>query len=84
MLAECTLRRTTGVLNLATGVSRSLNEVAASLSELSPRKISVKNKERKKEKLDYAFDVTNLTRCLGPLELTAFSAALKKTYDAGL
>jgi UDP-glucose 4-epimerase len=82
MVVGCATKQVAGVVNLASGKSRSLNEVAATLQEISGRQISVEHRQRKKPKVDCAFDITNLVNALGRLELTAFFSALKQTYDS--
>lgn len=84
IIADCAVQQVAGVLNLATGASRSLNEVAATLKAISSREISLEYEARKKPKLDYAFDMRKLRNALGPIRLTPFPEALKKTYDAAV
>jgi nucleoside-diphosphate-sugar epimerase len=82
LLAEWTERYLATTLNVATGQTRSINEVLAILREVSGKEFTIERLPRRKSRIDYRFNTTSLDQALGPLKLTPFPMALRKTYDA--
>jgi nucleoside-diphosphate-sugar epimerase len=80
LIADCCEKKVFGILNLASGKSHSLNEVVEALQKVSDKAIQVEFRNRKKTKLDYEFDISNLVNALGELRLTNLLTALRKTY----
>lgn len=80
LIADCCDKRVSGILNLASGKSRSLNEVGETLQTAIGKSIPIEYRDRRKPRIDYEFNIANLVDTLGEIHLTSFSDALKKTY----
>lgn len=82
LICACARKRTTRVLNLATGESRSLLDVLQDLRQVAKITPEIRRLPRRKPAVDHEFDVTALVKTLGKVPLTPFKRALRKTYDA--
>jgi|ERR1017187_3093011 nucleoside-diphosphate-sugar epimerase len=82
MIADWTERRIVAKLNLATGESRSVNEVLELLRTINPMGVRVEQHPRQKPRRDYLFNIAQLIRTLGPFRFTPFSKALRTAYDS--
>jgi len=80
MIADFCRMKAPGVFNLASGKSRSLNEVVEILQDVCDTKFQIEYRKRNKPRIDYEFDVTHLTAMLGEIKSTPFSEALRNTY----
>ena len=82
LVADWTERLVVGKLNLATGESRSINEILELLGGISPTGIRIERHPRQKPRRNYQFNTTELSNTLGPLSFTPFSTALRMAYDS--
>lgn len=74
-------KKIAGILNLATGTSRSLNDVLASLQKVSSDNFSIESHERKKPRIDYIFDTEKLSEVAEDFAFTDFAVALREAYE---
>ena len=77
-------KRVSGVLNVATGTSVSLRDVLDALKRAAGFDFPVEYQPRKKPRVDYRFDVSQLRAAIGVPRLTPLPDALKRTYEADL
>jgi len=82
LIADWTERGIEGELNLATGESRSVNQVLEDLQTISPMSIRVERHPRQKPRRDYQFNISGLIEAFGPLTFTPFSEALRVAYES--
>lgn len=80
IVAECCEKRVSGIFNLASGKSYSLNDVVTILREITDKEFQIEYRGRKKPRVDYEFDIKNLINALGEIKFTDLTDALKITY----
>lgn len=74
-------KKQSGILNVASGHSVNLKEVVETIIQISGKKLTPLYKERQKEKINIAFDISRLTSVLGFEAKTSMQEGLRLTYD---
>ena len=74
-------KNASGIYNLTTGQSRSLEEVIGQLICISGEKVEIEYHERSKKRVDYRFDCRKVASILPDFEFTDFKKSLRDTYD---
>lgn len=72
---------TNGVFNVASGTSRSLNDVLTTLSSTMNRELAVEHLPRKKTLVNYRFDVAKLKGATSIASLNSFVTSLERTLN---
>lgn len=80
LIASICEKNITGILNIATGKSRSLNDVLVALETILDKKILIEYRPRKKPHIDYLFDIAKLNVSLKNHAFMDFTVALRATY----
>jgi UDP-glucose 4-epimerase len=80
MVADWCVLASGDTINLATGVSLSMNAILLRLAEVSGADVKVEKHPRRKERRDLEFNIGRLIHALGPQVFTQFQEALKITY----
>jgi UDP-glucose 4-epimerase len=81
-VAELVARRTTGVMNVASGTPRSFASIVEALREIADRPFEVDRVTRQIPLVHRTFDTSALRAVLPDLRLHAFEDALRATYVA--
>lgn len=80
MIADCCEKKVSGIFNLASGKSISLNDVVEIIQEIADKKLDIEYRDRTKPQIDYEFDIKNLVNTLGELKLSNLSDTLRRIY----
>jgi UDP-glucose 4-epimerase len=72
----------TGVVNLASGESRTYQEMVDSLRAIATRPFGVRSRERTRPRIDQAFDITRLRTVFPDVVLTGLEHGLRETWRA--
>jgi nucleoside-diphosphate-sugar epimerase len=82
LIADWSARQVGSTLNLATGISLSMNEILYWLAQVSGLDVKIQTHPRRKERRDFQFNIDRLIQVLGPQKFTRFPEALKATYES--
>lgn len=82
VVVELARSETTGVLNVATGTSRSFGSIVAELRALVPLEFEVLASPRTSPVTHRQFDVARLSAALPELHFTPFRDGLERTFEA--
>ncbi len=81
LIATICEKRISSNLNIATGKSRSLNDVLSALQMILDKKITIEYQPRRKPHIDYLFDIAKLNASVENYAFMDFTAALRATYE---
>jgi len=84
ILFDLGLSETTGVLNIATGTSRTFGSIVEVLRTLTPEPFEVVNAERGGAITHRSFDIKRLTEAVPHLQFTPFEDALRATVSEAI
>ncbi|MBI3617301.1 MAG: NAD(P)-dependent oxidoreductase [Candidatus Omnitrophica bacterium] len=70
-----------GVVNVASGKSRTFQDVLKIVSDLAGEALDVKSLARTKDKVDNAFDNTHFTRLMPGLRFTPLEEGMRETFN---
>ena len=70
-----------GIFNVASGTSRSLNDVLTIASGILRRELAVKLLPRKKALLNYRFDIAKLNGATSITSFNSFATSLERTFN---
>lgn len=80
LLASLTENKSaSGVFNVASGASRSLNDVLSALAGITNHELVIEHLPRKKALVNYRFDVAKLNAATSNMPLSSFATALERT-----
>jgi len=82
LIAALLAARAEGVVNVASGVSRSFADVVAVAQSLVPYEVAVEALPRRGPITHRRFDVAGLRAAVGPFEFTPFDRAMRATLEA--
>ncbi len=80
MAAEFCEKKISGIFNVASGKSHSLNQIVDILREIVDADFKVEYRNRTKPRVDYVFDIRKLEKALGAIKATPMREALRKVY----
>jgi nucleoside-diphosphate-sugar epimerase len=84
IVVDLVLSNETGILNVATGDSRSFSEVADTLRRLAPQEVNINHLPRRGAITHQRFDIRRLKRAVPGVRFTPFADALRKTLQSAL
>ena len=80
IIADCCEKKASGIFNLASGKSYSLNEIVKIIKKYADKNFQIEYCDRTKPKIDYEFDNKKLICTLGEIKLSDLSDTLKRIY----
>ena len=84
ILSDLGVAQTTGVLNIATGTSRTFGSIVEVLRTLTPEPFEVVNAERGGAITHRSFDIKRLTEAVPRVQFTPFEDALRATVSEAI